>query len=311
MGFAFNHQDVLQQDYDLVIATSMVDLSSLRGFCPNLANTPTIVYFHENQFAYPVPNAQQNLVAIQLTSIYSALCANRVIFNSRYNRDTFVSGAQKLLMRLPDEVPKGLVEKIEQMSEILAVPISTDVTTYERVTIHNKPVPEIVWNHRWEYDKQPDVFFKALTKLKEDQVDFKLHLLGQSFRNSPECFHKAKEQFKEQIISYGYCERDKYLTILAQADVVVSSSLHDFQGLSMQEAIILGCVPVAPNRVAYPEYIEKTFLYDAASEEDEVSNLHAKLKEVISGQVFKVPDLKDYYPASLIPLYRDLFNKVM
>ena len=53
MSWAFSEYETLSQPYDLVIATSMTDLSALRGFVPSLANTPTLVYFHENQFAYP------------------------------------------------------------------------------------------------------------------------------------------------------------------------------------------------------------------------------------------------------------------
>ena len=38
---------------DLVVATSMTDLASLRGLCPTLTKIPNIIYFHENQFAFP------------------------------------------------------------------------------------------------------------------------------------------------------------------------------------------------------------------------------------------------------------------
>ncbi|MDP5208731.1 DUF3524 domain-containing protein [Microbulbifer sp. 2205BS26-8] len=42
----------LRQDWDLIIATSMADLSALRGLVPEIAGVPVVVYFHENQFAY-------------------------------------------------------------------------------------------------------------------------------------------------------------------------------------------------------------------------------------------------------------------
>ena len=51
VSWAFSQRTLLTQAYDLVIVTSMVDLSSLRGFVPELARIPTLVYFHENQFA--------------------------------------------------------------------------------------------------------------------------------------------------------------------------------------------------------------------------------------------------------------------
>jgi len=312
MGFAFNHTDVLSQNYDLLIVTSMVDLSSLRGFCPSLANIPTIVYFHENQFAYPVSDAKQNLINVQLTSIYSALCADKVIFNSEYNKTTFLVGCSALLKRLPDEVPSGLSEQIETKSEVLAVPIHSDVTAYASNTKLDNAIPHILWNHRWEYDKQPEVFFNALSKLKKTGFEFKLHILGQSFRNQPDCFEQAKLEFEDEIINYGYQTREQYLKIVAGSDIVISSTLHDFQGLSLQEAISLDCIPIAPDRVAYPEYIPKQYLYAVSDDIDvESENLFVKLKDVINSKGFIAPNLEQYSTKQLIPKYLKSFKQLL
>ena len=60
LSWAFGEQsEKLKRQYDLVIATSMTDLFSLRGFIPSLGNIPTLVYFHENQFDYPATEAGQ------------------------------------------------------------------------------------------------------------------------------------------------------------------------------------------------------------------------------------------------------------
>lgn len=45
--------DTLSQPYDVVLATSMVDLATLAGLFPSLGRARKVVYFHENQFAYP------------------------------------------------------------------------------------------------------------------------------------------------------------------------------------------------------------------------------------------------------------------
>ena len=39
--------------FDVIVATSMVDLATLIGICPVIAGIPSLLYFHENQFAYP------------------------------------------------------------------------------------------------------------------------------------------------------------------------------------------------------------------------------------------------------------------
>jgi hypothetical protein len=86
LSFAFDER--VREAYDLVIATSMTDLSSLRGMCPSLCAIPTIIYFHENQFAYPdntslADNRSASLerlverqVERQITSIYTAISAD-------------------------------------------------------------------------------------------------------------------------------------------------------------------------------------------------------------------------------------------
>lgn len=58
-------RETLEQAYDLVLATSMVDLSTLRGLVPALAGIPTLLYFHENQFAYPSGQARHGSLEAQ------------------------------------------------------------------------------------------------------------------------------------------------------------------------------------------------------------------------------------------------------
>ena len=45
----------------------------------------------------------------------------------------------------------------------------------------------------------------------------------------------------------------------------------------MLEAILSGCFPVAPNRVAYPEYMQDNNLYQVGGKLDEAESLFAKL----------------------------------
>lgn len=88
------------QSYDLVIATSMVDVATLRGLTPNLAATRWLVYFHENQFAYPKSQKQHTSIEPQMVNLYSALAADQVVFNSHYNRSTFLEGITELMAKI-------------------------------------------------------------------------------------------------------------------------------------------------------------------------------------------------------------------
>lgn len=322
LNFATQYREELSQKYDLILATSMVDLASLKGFVPELANVPCIVYFHENQFAYPISsaknsNAQANAISAQLTSIYSALCATKILFNSEYNRTTFLSGARQLFKRLPDDIPSSVLDNIEVNSEVIAVPITFP---FEIKGMNNNlfeqdssGIPHIVWNHRWEYDKQPQVFFDALRLLKKSGQLFKLHVLGQSFRQVPDCFSVAEKDFSDEILSFGFQSKKDYQNILNRSDIAVSSALHDFQGLSLLEAMSRGCVPIAPKRVAYPEYVDAEYLYsiENTSQTLESESLFKKLVEVITRKHNKQHDLNHYSCDYLLPAYQEIFETEM
>lgn len=327
LSFAFQYKEILQQNFDCLIVTSMVDLASLRGFIPGLAEIPTIVYFHENQFDYPmlsVIDDDKNIVNAQLTSIYTLLCADYVLFNSEYNRKTFFKGANQLFKKLPDGIPKGVLQQVEKNAAILPVPIS-DSQSLGAASLSKKynanSVIEIVWNHRWEYDKQPAVLFKALAMLKKSGYSFKLHVLGQSFRQIPDCFEPAKTLFKNEIKTWGFQERPKYLEVLFQSDLVISTALHDFQGLSMLEAINSGCFPIAPNRVAYPEYMNNKNLYQVGGSIDEAQSLYKKLVSVFDwlqstneqqkSQLSQKQSINKYLEEYLLVKYEQLINEII
>lgn len=95
-------------------------------------------------------------------------------------------------------------------------------------------------------------------------MPFRLSVVGERFRSYPEAFDRIREQFSHRIEHWGFLDsRDDYDHLLRQADLVVSTALHDFQGLAMLEAMASGCVPLAPNRLAYQEYVPEQCRYDS------------------------------------------------
>lgn len=115
--------------------------------------------------------------------------------------------------------------------------------------------PLILWNQRWEYDKDPETFFAALDRIDDRGIAFRLALAGESFRRQPDEFLAARERFRDRIVHFGYAERRRYHALLQHADLVVSTAKHDFFGIAIVEAVAAGCFPVLPNALAYPEYI--------------------------------------------------------
>jgi len=232
---------------DLIVATSMVDLATLKGLHPRLAHVPAIYYFHENQFAYPRKAGQVRTLEPQMVQLYGALAADRVLFNSRYNRDTFLDGVEDLLAQLPDAVPAGVRDRLERRSAVLPVPIEPVPAAADRD-------PQLIlWNHRWEYDKAPELFVRVLLDLAERGVRFRVALLGARPTPAPPALGALRTALGSRIVADGFLDRSAYRRLLGQAGIVVSTARHEFQGLAVLEAVSAGARPLVPDALCYPE----------------------------------------------------------
>ena len=96
-------------EYDLFLVTSYLNVPDFKGFLLNqYHHIPIHLYFHENQFAYPISSndpdqKSERLQHYQFIQIKSFLCADQVYFNSNYNKKTFLNGGKHLLNKLPEE----------------------------------------------------------------------------------------------------------------------------------------------------------------------------------------------------------------
>ncbi|NIB43288.1 DUF3524 domain-containing protein [Pseudomaricurvus alkylphenolicus] len=326
LSWAFSERQHLERSYDLVIATSMVDLSALRGFVPALGQIPTLVYFHENQFAYPVTDNAHPSVEPQILNLYTALCADVVAFNSNYNRRTFLQGVEELLRRLPDKLPLGLVERLRQRSRVLPVPLEDDLFVAAKgkePAVEHKQGEELwpfdsaerplrlLWAARWEYDKGPDLLLLTLRQLREREIPFQLCLMGQKFRTIPREFETIEKQFSHELVQYGYeTSGARYRRWLRSADVVLSTARHEFQGLAVLEAIAAGCLPVLPDTLAYPELVDSHYLYGVAG--DLASQASAAMERIQAlAEEGSAPDVCRFAWANQRRPYRQLFEELV
>lgn len=305
----------LDEQWDLVVATSMVDLATLRGLHPRLAGTPAILYFHENQFAYPGSDRQHDSIDPAMVNLYAALSADRLVFNSDWNRRSFLAGVEQLLQRLPDAVPAGIIDRLGGKASILPVPLETDVfRPHDAVRDFSRP--HVLWNHRWEYDKGPEVLLAFVEHLKALKQPFSLSVVGEGFRRCPAPLTRLREAHSDVIHHWGFIpEVEDYRRLLAQADLVLSTAWHDFQGLSVQEAMAAGCLPWVPDRLAYPEYVPNGFRYPAM--EDATAQGQVAAENLVSALAHwraappAVPDISGVAASALLPRYRSLFDSLL
>lgn len=245
---------------DQVLATSMVDLATLRGLCPSLAQLPTLLYFHENQFAYPQTAQQRNSIEPQMIQLYAGLAADRLLFNSAWNQQSYLDGVERLLARFPDEVPTGIPARLAARCSVIPVPIE-NLRPADGAPPRDQKL--IVWNHRWEHDKAPERFAKALFALADQGVEFRLALLGPRPKAKPPALESIEAQLEERIVANERLPRAEYVALLQRAGIVISTAEHEFQGLAMLEAVSAGATPLAPDHLVYPSQYPAHCLYPA------------------------------------------------
>ncbi|XP_048576892.1 glycosyltransferase-like domain-containing protein 1 isoform X2 [Nematostella vectensis] len=238
--------------YRILFASSVLNLSELIALRPDLAALRKIIYFHENQLVYPVRKQQERDFQYGYNQILSCLVADVVVFNSLFNMTSFLNNIDSFLKLMPDHRPNGIYDQIKPKCQVVYFPLQyLDISKLE---LENQ-------NPR-EHDKDPELFFQTLFHLIEEGLSFNVSVLGEGFSQTPDVFHKARPLLGERVLHWGYQEsRSKYLEILKDADVAVSTAKHEFFGVAMLEAVQCGCYPLCPKDLVYPEIYPEQYLY--------------------------------------------------
>ena len=241
------------EEWDALFCSDMLNLPEFLGLAPeSVRRLPAVAYFHENQLTYPYRFEDERDYQYCFSNMATALAASEVWFNSAFHRDEFLEAIPVFLKKLPDHQPWDIVDRIRAKSTVPPPGITAPPRRGRRT-----PGPmRILWAARWEFDKDPEMFFEALELLRNRGVEFRLSVIGEQFRDAPPCFAEAEREFADRIDRWGYQEtRKDYEAALAEADVIVSTARHEFFGIGIVEAVAAGCYPLVPRRLAYPEVL--------------------------------------------------------
>lgn len=274
--------------FDAVLATDMLNLTEYFGLVNNnVRSIPSVLYFHENQFAYPQQDPQKRDFHFSFTNLISSISADEIWFNSDFNRSSMINELNSRLKRLPDFAPIEAAARIEKKMRIeepgIEVP-ENDLSKKGGQTSGSPGPIRIVWAGRWEHDKNPGDLLIALRKLRKLEVEFEISVIGQRYARCPEAFDTISTEFSDCIRAWGYQDsRDDYWKVLFESDIFLSTANHEFFGLSAVESIVAGCYPLLPDRLAYPEVISKlhsdpkTHLYES------IDDLVNRIRALASG----------------------------
>jgi glycosyltransferase involved in cell wall biosynthesis len=76
----------------------------------------------------------------------------------------------------------------------------------------------------------------------------------------PEAFKRVREKFTDKIVQFGYVtSRTAYEAWLKRGAVVISTAMQENFGMAVIEAMIMGCLPLLPDRLSYPEILPQAF----------------------------------------------------
>lgn len=240
---------------DALLVSDFVDLPGLVGLLPPAwSAVPSVAYFHENQLAYPgrereEPDARDLHPAF--TNVLTCLRADRLVFNSRFHREAFRAAADAWLARLPRPAPRAELARALERAEVVPPGVELDRLPLGPGAPAGSPL-RVAFNHRWEHDKDPLAFLRAARAVP----DLELVLLGETFERLPEGAPELLEALAPRTLHRGWvADRAEYARRLGACDVALSTARQEFYGIAAVEGLAVGCHPLLPRRLAYPELL--------------------------------------------------------
>lgn len=166
-----------------------------------------------------------------LNLLFPSLAADQVLFNSRFNQHSFLDNIVPFMNIQSDFKIKNFRHIIEPKCKVLYFPINFHKMPNEPLSNSNEL--HLLWPHRWEHDKNPELLAKVLIELERRQTQFIISIIGEKFQEYPSCLNEIKEKLGHKVRNFGYLDRSKYFECLLEADVVISTADHEFYGVSM------------------------------------------------------------------------------
>ncbi|NKB86847.1 MAG: DUF3524 domain-containing protein [Acidobacteria bacterium] len=249
---------------DVVVATDMFDLASFLGLARRrLSDIPAILYMHENQLTYPVstllsddtPGQVERVRQCGLINLKAMAAADVIAFNSDYHRTAWFEALPDFLRRFPEALAPEIVDDIQSRTTVL--PVGIELADLPMPGGARPPL--VLWNQRWEYDKNPDALMALLLELADRGVDFRVALCGERDGRVPEALEAGITTLGDRVVHQGFLPRADYVALLGQARVVLSTANHEFFGISVVEAACAGAAPLLPHRLSYPEILGEDF----------------------------------------------------
>lgn len=207
-------------------------------------------------------------------ALFYALDVN--VFATQFHADLFVDN------RVQGFDPRAKAEKI-LISGWPMDYLAKELEPFKTVTKE----PIVVFPHRIAPEKQVEIFRD----------------LGKSFPD-----------YKFIVCQDQKLTKDEYHKLLASSVVTFSCSLQETLGISMMEGMLLGSMPLVPDRLSYSEMYEEYFKYPSEWTESWESYLKHKeelvesMKNILDYSMYLSEDEYDHFKDDTNVVYQNYFN---
>ena len=191
-------------------------------------------------------------------------------------------GSQFFKDRLIEERIKPFAPKNEQMELSEKIIVTGNPWNASEVLGMVNPLPKkeniVIFPHRWDFDKRPNIFLNLTYYYKKRFPDWKFIVTTSRphFRStSPWLEELALKAVEDGVIEIkDGLTKTEYYEWMAKAKIMVSTTVFESWGYITTEAITFGTYPLVPNNFSYQTIMSKENLY---SDYDELFDKLGKL----------------------------------
>ena len=303
---------------DVLVVSSLVHGAALLGLARrSVGDVPVVAYVHESQLRYPTTDGRAPDPDAAMANWQTLLAADAVWWNSAFHRDTVVEALPAFLGAAPDLTHRDLIAEVEAKSVVVPVGVELEgLLRAEREPRSSPGEPLVVWNQRWEHDKDPLGWLRIMARLADAGVAFRLALAGERPRERDAEAKRLLQRLAGRVEVDAFLDADDYRALLLRSDVFLSCARHEFFGISVVEAIAAGCVPVLSDALSHPGLVPERWhdavLYEPGRAQEALTAVLADVdgaRTRVAGlreemERWSWPRVIDRYDAGLIALTR-------
>lgn len=252
----------------LIVCDGLIDLTTFLALTRSrTARARVLLYMHENQLTHPLHSdpskgafrnqdgeRDRHYAFVNWVSMLAADC---VAFNSDHHRREWFAALPAFLNHYRDHKELESIEALRAKSCVLHVGVDLNrrLAVRTRAPADADEAPLVLWNMRWEYDKCPDVWLRALLAVADEGVAFRVAICGARQTHTDTAHDELLARLGARVVHHGLADAELYADLLWRADVTFSTAIHEYFGIAVVEAMACGVFALLPRRLSYPELV--------------------------------------------------------